>query len=61
MGTFILLMSTTIAGQFIGQHWWDQAIIGSVVGFFVGLILRVGAAGGLGDVGDVLGDLGGFD
>lgn len=44
MGTFILLVITTAVGAAIGHFGFDQAVIGAIVGFVVGVLIRIGAA-----------------
>jgi hypothetical protein len=44
MGTLILLIVTTAIGALIGHFGFDAALVGAVVGFVVGILLRVGAA-----------------
>ena len=55
MGTIILLALTTSLGYWIGNQF-DHAIMGAVIGFFVGLICRIAPSGGA----DAFGDIGGF-
>jgi hypothetical protein len=40
MWTLIWLVATTIIGGLIGNHFFDAAILGSIIGFLVGLCLR---------------------
>jgi hypothetical protein len=40
MGTFIWLTIATVCGCFIGAHWFDAALIGSIIGFAIGLLIR---------------------
>lgn len=44
MGTFILLILATLIGATIGHWGFDAALLGAVVGFVVGVLLRIGAA-----------------
>jgi hypothetical protein len=62
MGTLIWLAITTIAGCFIGLHWYPEVptaeLIGAGVGLVVGVLIRIGSAESLGDFGD---SFSGFD
>ncbi len=50
LGTFILLAVTTAVGAVFG-HMLEQApFMGALVGFLIGVVLRVG--GEIGDIGD---------
>lgn len=50
MGTFILLVITTVLGWAIGHFAFDAGVIGAVIGFVVGVLLRIGAAENIGDL-----------
>ena len=34
-----VLIATTTIGFAVGNHWWDAGVVGSVVGFVVGLLI----------------------
>lgn len=60
MGTFIWLFIATGIGYFVGDHWFDAAVVGGIIGFVVGLLMRFASGEAFGDVGDSFGG-GGFD
>lgn len=42
MGTLIWLIFTTVVGGLIGHFAFQAAVIGALVGFLVGLVIRFG-------------------
>ena len=44
MGTILWLCFSTFLGYLIGDHWWQESVVGSFVGFFIGVIIRCGVS-----------------
>jgi hypothetical protein len=63
VGTFIWLVIATGLGYFVGDFWWGIGLVGSCIGFLIGLVFRAGAGyrNTISNIGEAFGDFDDYD